>query len=105
MSDSPKSTERDLVERLRDVAPGYGKLRLEAAREIEGLRVALAQLGAMHRRISPESPRSRDEIIRDFREVDARRAAIMAEMDARARVDADEFSAKLSNMGVRFHGE
>lgn len=34
----------DIVERLRDVAPGYGKLRLEAADEIEWLRAEVHKL-------------------------------------------------------------
>ena len=36
----------DIVERLRDVAPGYGKLRLEAADEIEWLRGERNRLAA-----------------------------------------------------------
>ena len=37
----------DLVARLRDVAPGYGKLRLEAADEIERLRAEIRHLFAV----------------------------------------------------------
>lgn len=42
MSDGQKTT--DIVTRLRDVAPGYGRLRLEAADEIDRLRAEVASL-------------------------------------------------------------
>lgn len=40
------SQPTDIVARLRDVAPGYGAMRLEAAAEIERLRAALREIAA-----------------------------------------------------------
>ena len=45
----------DIVERLRDVAPGYGKLRLEAAAEIERLREKCDKQAMILRRLNPEN--------------------------------------------------